>query len=205
MARTAWIVAGAAVLVAVLEAIAIVVMMPLKTTQPYTILVDRQTGYVQTAQGLRPGALTQNDAVTQSFLVQYVLARETFDVTDLKDNYRKVQIWSAAEARAAYLREMSENNPRSPIKAYPSSTVVSAVVKSVSILGPGSALVRFDAERRDAGSSVGTMQPYSAVIAYRYSGQPLRMEDRFINPLGFQVTRYRRDAETTGALPVSQP
>ena len=26
----------------------------------------------------------------------------------------------------------------------------------------------------------------------------MRMDDRFINPLGFQVLRYRRDAETTG-------
>jgi type IV secretory pathway component VirB8 len=24
----------------------------------------------------------------------------------------------------------------------------------------------------------------------------MRAEDRFLNPLGFQVTRYRRDAET---------
>ena len=28
------------------------------------------------------------------------------------------------------------------------------------------------------------------------TGAPMTMGDRFINPLGFQVTRYRRDAET---------
>ena len=46
-----------------------------------------------------------------------------------------------------------------------------------------------------------SVQPYSAVIGFRYTGAPMRMEDRFVNPLGFQATSYRRDAETTGALP----
>ena len=65
--RAAWIIAGAAVVVAVLEALALTALTPLKTVVPYTILVDRQTGYVQTLQGLKPGPLTQDQAVTQSF------------------------------------------------------------------------------------------------------------------------------------------
>jgi hypothetical protein len=31
------------------------------------------------------------------------------------------------------------------------------------------------------------------------------MGDRFINPLGFQVVRYRRDAETLAPVTVSAP
>ena len=201
--RVAWIVAGAASLIAVLEAIALVLLMPLKSVQPYTIVVDRQTGYVQSAAGLKPGRLTQDQAVTQSFLVQYVLARETFDATDLRENYRKVQLWSAGAARDQYLREMDNTNPQSPLKLYPPTTVVQVTIKSVSLIGPGSALVRFDAERRDGGASSGTVRPYSAVIGYRYTGAPMRMEDRFVNPLGFQAITYRRDAETTGALPAA--
>jgi type IV secretion system protein VirB8 len=34
-----------------------------------------------------------------------------------------------------------------------------------------------------------------AVMNYRFVGEPMRMEDRLINPLGFQITRYRRDPE----------
>jgi type IV secretion system protein VirB8 len=41
-----------------------------------------------------------------------------------------------------------------------------------------------------------------AIIRYHYSGQPMSVEDRFVNPLGFQVLRYRRDAE---ALPPEPP
>ena len=201
-ARIAWLVAAGAGLIAVLEAVALVVLTPLKTVEPYTIVVDRNTGYVETAAGLKPGPLTQDAAVTQASLVSYVTARETFDAGDLKENFRKVQLLSAGDARAQYLREMAADNPQSPIKLNTADTTVQTVIKSVSLLNPTTALVRFDTVRRDGGQATGQMRPYSAVIAFRYSGAPMKMADRFVNPLGFQVTRYRRDAESTGAIPM---
>ena len=204
--RTAWIIAAAFGAVAVLEAIALVVLLPLKTVEPYVVTVDRQTGFVETTQKLVPGgALTQNQAVTQAALVQYVLARESYDATDLKEKYRNTQWWSAPDERAAYLRLMAPQNPQSPLKLYGSTATVAVTVRSVSILGPDTALVRFDAERRTPGSSTGSVQPYAAAISFRWSGEPMRAEERFINPLGFQVVRYRRDAEAVAATPVPAP
>ena len=45
--RVAWIIAAAAVVVAIFEALALVFLAPLKTVVPYTLMVDRNTGYVQ--------------------------------------------------------------------------------------------------------------------------------------------------------------
>jgi type IV secretion system protein VirB8 len=194
--RAAWIVAGAAGLVAVLEALALAALSPLKTVVPYTILVDRQTGYVQTVEGLKPGALSQDAAVTQSFLVQYVIARETFDAADLRENYRKVMLWSAQGAREAYRQDMLKTNPTSPLVVNTPTTIVQTVIKSVSLLTPTTALVRFETTRRDGGAGPADVRNYVAVLAFRYTGAPMRMEDRFINPLGFQVVSYRRDAES---------
>ena len=166
----------------------------------YTILVDRQTGYVQTIEGLKPGGLTQDAAVTQSFLVQYVLARETFDAADLRENYQKVMVWSGDNARSQYRREMDKTNPASPLVTNTATTIVKTTVKSVSLLSPTTALVRFDTTRLDPGASIGDVRSYAAVMSFHYTGAPMRMEDRFINPLGFQILSYRRDAETvTGA------
>jgi type IV secretion system protein VirB8 len=197
--RIAWWIAGGATVVAVLEAIALVALAPLKTVVPYTILVDRQTGYVETVRGLQPGPMTQSAAVTQSFLVQYVIARETFDATDLSDNYRKVSLWSAGDARGAYQREMQKTNPSSPLNLYRATTMVTTTIKSVSVLSPTSALVRFDTTRHDNGAPSGEQRSWAGVIGFRYSGAPMTMGDRFINPLGFQVISYRRDAETVAA------
>ena len=194
--RVAWIIASAAVLVAVLEAIALATLSPLKTVVPYTILVDRQTGYVQTLQGLKPGPLSEDSAVTQSFLVQYVIARETFDAADLRENYRKVMLWSAENARSRYRQEMAKTNPTSPLVLNSPTTIVQTTIKSVSLLTPTTALVRFETTRRDGGATLGEVRDYAAVLAFRFTGAPMRMEDRFTNPLGFQVVSYRRDAET---------
>lgn len=200
--RVAWMVAGAAATVAVLEALALSALAPLKTVVPYTILVDRQTGYVETVHALKPGGLTQDSAVTQSFLVQYVLARETFDATDLRENYQKVAQWSAGDVRNQYQTQMERSTPTSPINLYPATTILSVTIKSVSLLTPTTALIRFDTHRRDAGASMGEQRAYTAAVAFRYTGAPMRMEDRFINPLGFQVTRYRRDEESASLAPV---
>jgi hypothetical protein len=36
-------------------------------------------------------------------------------------------------------------------------------------------------------------------MSFRYTGAPMTNGDRFINPLGFEVTSYRRDADTPAA------
>jgi type IV secretion system protein VirB8 len=197
--RRAQIFAAVAAGVAGLEALALAGLAPLKTVQPYTILVDRQTGYAETLRGVQPGALSQDQALTQSFAMQYVMARETVDMSDLVDRYRKVMLWSAGEAGVQYKRLLERANPESPLKVYPSSTVVSTVIKGVTPLSPTSAIVRFDTVRRDAGASSGERRAWSAVLTYRYSGAPMRMDDRAFNPLGFQVLTYRRDAEAAAA------
>jgi type IV secretion system protein VirB8 len=33
-------------------------------------------------------------------------------------------------------------------------------------------------------------------LRFSYTGEPMSIEDRLINPLGFKVERYRRSAET---------
>ncbi|CAN5308138.1 type IV secretion system protein [soil metagenome] len=203
--RLAWILAAVAVGIAGLEAIAIATLAPLKTVVPYTILVDRQTGYAETVRGLELGKLTQDSAVTQSFIVQYVLARETFDATDLSANYRKVSLWSDGQARSDYQRVMDRGNAMSPLNLYPSTATVQVVIKSVSLLSPTSALVRFDTRRQDAGAMSSEQQSYASVLTFRYTNAAMKTEDRFTNPLGFQVTRYRRDTETVGATPVLLP
>ena len=196
--RRAYLVAGAAILVAVLEAIALVALAPLKTVVPYTITVDRQTGAIETAPGIRPGSLSQDVAIIQAFLAQYVLARETFDATDLQAEYQKVAAWTSGAARDQYIREMARTNPQSPVNLYDAATMVKVTVKSISLLSRTSALVRFDAERSNGGNAPTDRRAYTAVIGFQFTGQPVRTEDRFLNPLGFQVSSYRRDTETPG-------
>lgn len=203
--RIAWIIAGAACAVAVAEGVALAMLAPLKTVVPYTLMVDRTTGYVQALKPLDPGQTTPDKALIQSMLAQYVIAREGYDMATLQANYQKVGLWSAEQARSDYVALMQASNLDSPLTRYPRSTVVETRVKSVSPLSDGSALVRFDTIRRDEGGPPHPALPWVAVVEYRFSGEPMSAADRFINPLGFQVLRYRRDPEALTPLEEAEP
>ena len=203
--RIAWIIAGVATAVAFLEAIALVLLTPLKTVVPYTLMVDRTTGYVQALKPLDQGQISPGTALTQSFLVQYVIGREGFDMATLNASYRKVSLFSADNARRTYLADMAVSNPDSPLVRYHRTTVINVSVKSVSPIGSNAALVRFETVRSDANGQVQPPAAWVAVIKYRYSTAAMSTEDRFTNPLGFQVTSYRKDPEALPATVVSNP
>ncbi len=200
--RVAWAVAGGLGLIALCEALALILLMPLKTVVPYTLLVDRQTGFVQALRPLDPQLVSADAALTQSFLVQYVLAREGYDYGSVQSDYRKVALWSGGQARADYLTAMQASNPDSPLSLYPRSAIVDVQVKSVTPMARGVAMVRFDTRRRDAGGQVQPPRSWIAVARYAYSGAPMNLADRFVNPLGFQVMHYRRSMEV---LPPPEP
>lgn len=193
--RLAWIVAAIAGAIALVLALILAMLFPLKTVQPYVVTVDRQSGAVEVATTVANGRLTQNEAVIQAQLANYVRVRETFDATDLSANYRRVQLLSSPDVRTAYIAAMAALNPASPLRTLSPGDTVSIRIKSVSLIGPGSALVRYDADRTVAGGRGVTSSPLVSAISFGFSDRPLRAADRFENPLGFQVTRYRRDAE----------
>lgn len=194
--KIAWIVAAIATAITFMLAIALIMLMPLKTVEPYTLLVDRQTGHVEALAPLDDQMVGADEALTRSFLVQYVVARESFDIDDLEEDYRKVGLWSSGDALQRYVNLMQASNPASPLASLPVRSRVNVEVRSVSSLSNTRSLVRFTTVRSDPGAQPFVPQYWAAVIDYQFSGAEMSAQDRYINPLGFQVTRYRRDAET---------
>ena len=204
--RVAWTIAGIAVAIAAFEAVALAMLAPLKTVQPITLLVDKQTGYVQALDPLTPRRIGADEALTNSLLAQYVTAREAFDRATIAADYRRVALWSAGRTRQSYLAQMPATNPASPFQRYAPGATVLARIKSVSRLQEGVALVRFDTQLEDRSGRADPAQPWLSVVRFHYVDAPMRFEDRLVNPLGFQVVGYRRDAEAVppvASLPIS--
>jgi len=193
--RIAWRVAAGASVIALLLALALAFLVPLKSVQPYVLTVDRQTGAVESATTVQSGRLSQNEAVIQAQLAGYVIARETFDATDLAAQYRRVQVMSSRPVAAAYVAQMATTNPESPLRSLNRGDTVSIKIRSVSLISENAALVRFTATRGALGGGAATPANFVSAISFGFNGRPLRQSDRYDNPLGFQVTRYRRDAE----------
>ncbi|MFZ4602126.1 MAG: virB8 family protein [Caulobacterales bacterium] len=194
--RFAWIVTAVLIVVCAAQAAAIALMLPLKEIVPYTIVVDRSTGYVEAARSVELGALPEDEAVSQALLAQYVIARETFDTADLAARYKLVGLWSSARARTDYVEAYRADNPRNVVATTPPGLVRRVTVRAVRITDraadPKRAIVDFEV-RESAPGAIERMTPYRAQLGFQYSGAPMRMEDRLQNPLGFVVVAYRRD------------
>lgn len=203
--RIAWIVAALAGAIALLEAIALVVLLPLRQVETVAVMVDRQTGFVQSLDLAKGQAIAPDRALIDSLLSQYVLAREGFNIGSLKEDYRKVALWSAGAARSQYIAAMQASNPRSPLATLPRESVLAAEIRSVSSIGPDTAMVRFSTSRTDPGGIAVDQGTWAAVIKYRFSSADMSAASRLVNPLGFQVLGYTRNAEIAPSLPAPTP
>jgi type IV secretion system protein VirB8 len=201
--RTAWTVATGAALLAGVLGVSIAIMLPLKRTEPYVVTVDRETGFVQTARSANVANSGAADAVTRSALTLYVLARETFDPADYRDSYQRVMRWSEGAAEQAFAKDWDPRNPDGIQSRVRPTTRISTTIKSVTLLSAESAIVRYDTVQTD-GAGTPQRRPWSATIGFAFKERALPAEDLYLNPMGFQVTSWRRDAETLDSVPVPQ-
>jgi type IV secretion system protein VirB8 len=193
----AWIVAAVMTVLALGALGVLALLAPLKTYEPYMVVVDKATGFVEVKRPMAEGPLTQDEAVTMFNAVRYIKARETYDPKALKDNFDLAQLLATGDAARELTEIYSPANPKNPVKIYGTNTEVAVNIKSVTFPNNRTALVRFSTEEKSATDTV--TRHWVALMRFRYTGAPMRNEWRFENPLGFQVLEYRRDQETAPA------
>lgn len=195
--QLAWIVAIIAGLAALLLAAAILVMMPLKTTQAYLGLVDRQSGDVIRAYEVGRATLTERDAVIESWVYNYVLDRETHDIHDQQQRLERVISRSVGTARDDLLDLWNPRSSRYIRKLISRDARVFVSINAITLLSENTAQVRLQKRIVD-GTREGTSN-YIVTLSWRFKPANTA-SDRMIweNPFGFQVTDYRIDHQSEG-------
>ena len=199
-ARIAWTVASVATAVAVLLGVAIIVMMPLRETEVFTVLVDRTTGAAERIVQVQPVGISEETAVKEALLVSYVTDRESFLLAGIQERLESVQRRSDGNARASLRRLWTDDaeNPDYPPRLYGAGAEVSVRVRAINFLEPLVAQVRFEKTLRRARAEPVT-RSFVATIGFEFDPrQERRLERVWENPLGFAVTTYQVDAETLG-------
>ena len=173
---------------------ALLMLLPLKTFEPYVVTVDKSTGYLEVTRGLKDGDLTQDEAVTQSNLVRYLVARETYDYQDLEENFNLVTSMSDGDAALVYGKIWNPTNgDKTPSEKYGYDTTKTVKIKSINFLNDYTAQIRF--QKLTHTKATDTTKDYVAIITFKYVQKPESMVERFMNPLGFKVIKYRVDQE----------
>ena len=193
--RVAWFFSIVFAGIAVLSLLAVVLMLPLKSFEPYVVTVDQTTGYIEVKSGLtRPANLTEQQAITQANVVRYVRSREGYDPYAIEENFGIAALLSTDEAARELQSLYSAANAQNPTKVYGRLKRVLVDIKSVTFPNTSTAIVRFSTNARSDTESI--VRHWISVVRFRYTDTPVRNEWRFENPLGFQVYAYRRDQET---------
>ena len=218
ISRNVWrVVAVVALVCLAIGLLTLLSLVPLKSTEVVTLLVDKATGFVEVAKPLEEGGpISQREAVTQANIVRYIRARETYDPPALRDNFELASLLSAGQASKDLQEAFSPNNLHNPVKLYGIGGRIRVIIHSVNFLSqgwmenpksPATAAVRFTTVRTSDRERL--EEHWAANVRFRYTAEPMKNEWRWDNPLGFQVIEYRKDQETVapivGAAPVEAP
>ena len=160
-------------------------------------MVDRTTGQSEQVVQTRPANLSEQEAVQQAELVRYVTNRETYDPTDNRERIPAVERASVGQARESLVQLWSaRNGDQYPPTRYGRDTLITVKIASISILNDTTAQVRFT-RRRENPNEQPIERDFVATVGFRFEPRTeSRLEAVWRNPLGFEVTSYRVDAET---------
>ncbi|EAJ2870929.1 type IV secretion system protein [Campylobacter upsaliensis] len=194
--KRAWLISFIAIFIASLSLIAVVLLTPLKTIEPYVIRVDNTTGMVDILTLLDEKEITQNEALDKYFISQYIKAREGYYYELLNQDYLLTQLMSSENVANEYRALYEGDNARDQVLK--NSNEVSVQILSV-VLGESNGVktstIRANITTKNL-SSRGTSQATKVItLSYDYTLGKASEENRLLNPLGFKVLTYRIDNE----------
>jgi len=192
--KTAWWVASASGLIALIAVLAVAILTPLKTTEPFVIRVDNTTGAVDVIQAMKDGKTNYDEAMNKYFVQWYVRYREGYAKELAEEYYSYVGILSNGFEQQKYFAYFNPKNLLSPLNVYGPYAKVRIDIQSTSFINSNVALVRYT-RRVERGLDQPIVTHWAATITFKYLGAPMKEKDRGINPLGFQVTEYRNDPD----------
>ncbi|WP_439517945.1 VirB8/TrbF family protein [Hydrogenophaga sp.] len=135
--------------------------------------------------------LTGMEAVRKFHINQWMLAGETWSHADVRQRAKTLQLFAAPamESRLSSLfgGTVQERAMGARLERVPR-------IHSISLLKSGVAHVQFQTEEFIDGKSTGFYE-WAAIVEFQFTHRPTAGDD-LLNPFGFQVTNYRRDAAT---------
>ena len=197
--KLAWIVAAGGVACGLLGLGATFALMPLKETQAYLAIVDRDTGIAERAVEVERATIEHADAVRQSLLYGYVLARETYDPNDNEARMLRAFRQSQGEAQQSLRNLWDGKNPNYPPTLYGDGARVTVEVLSITPVSDSIAQLRFTKtlSQPDQPERRGN---FTATVTYQFlPTQETALELVWQNPFGFTVTGYRVSADSLEA------
>ncbi|MCL6381546.1 virB8 family protein [Pectobacterium parmentieri] len=200
--RIAWRIAAIGFALAAMAITALIILLPLKTTEIELWSVDKQTGRYEYMTRIKEQSISTEKALAQALAAHYVRLREGYNYFALQRDYDDVQLFNSDSVNRDYLDGFNSNQAPDIIfnKAeYVVSIDIISNVHATATAPDHLATLRIKRTiRRIVDNSVKT-DVWNIRLTYRYlPRKQLTDSQREVNPLGFIVTSYQRDKELRG-------
>lgn len=153
-----------------------------KSLEPYVIEVEEKTGVATTVDQLTAQRFTANEAIRKYFINQFVHAASGYNHKTYSQDANIVRLLSTPAVFSGFRNRINR-------KEFGESTRISVRIKSIQFPSEDTAQIRIFKQKEyldrkpEIKDEVITMNFY-------FTDVELSMEDRLINPLGFQVRKY---------------
>ena len=219
--KRSWLIAYASAFMAIILALSYVLILPLQKIERYMLIADPYIGLARVARLDDDEAFIQlvsSQPILKTSLTNYMLARESFDFPSTAyHDYFLVNWLSTPKVFDEYNRLYQKDNPDEPLKVFGRERAVRIGFVSTELRRIGSekdirheATVRF--QRFTYEKNGGKTKLYDSKIAtIEFTFDRSLLSDpnqRANNPLGFLVTAYRVDNDSSAPPPppdVAQP
>lgn len=158
-------------------------VMSSKSLEPYVIEVEEKTGIATVVNQLTSQNFTGDQAIRKYFINQFIHAASGYDPKTYKQDVEKVRLFSVPGVYSDFRNRINARDlgPNSAIDVR---------IKSVQFIDANTAQIRIVRQINREGSEPQTKDEIITMGFFFSPEMNLTMEERLINPLGFQANRY---------------
>ncbi|WP_313397386.1 type IV secretion system protein [Acinetobacter variabilis] len=185
----------ALVIIAALEGVGLVRLIPLKQWLPFLLSQD-STGHVQALNMLEPDTITQHQAVVDYFISIYIKNRESYSAKNIQTYYDNTIAMSSDEEGRAWDKKYFDGK-NAMDKVLGDSVVIEVNVRNViPDYDNKKAVVRFE-KKYIYPNKAPVTEYWSADVSWFYETSVMKVSQTAANPLGIKVDDYRSSQELT--------
>lgn len=199
MKKAGWLVAAVAGLLLAGTIVALIILLPLKTTTVELYTLDRQTGRIERVNTVGEDSLDASQALNLAETAAYVKRREGYNYFALQKDYNETQMFNSDDVNKQYLDWY--NGPDAPDTVFLKAAYVVTVdvisnVPSAGTKPDNVEQLRIRRTIRQVKDGKETHDYWTIRMTYRYVPQKkMTATEREVNPFGFLVTSYQRFKE----------
>ncbi|MDR2077916.1 MAG: type IV secretion system protein [Rickettsiales bacterium] len=162
-----------------------------KSFEPYVIEFEEKTGLMNTVENLSESKLIADEAIKKFYINSFLEVSEGYNYVTFNTDRVKMAMFTTSAVYRQLYSKYSTRNENSIVNLLRDKANLTIKIKSIVFLTPVIASVRFVVYNSNAQvKSVPRERHLIANIQFKFTDMKMTQEQRFINPLGFQVTKY---------------